>query len=301
MLDRTDTEVLLTLDEELHFGRTADRLRLSTGQVSRIVKRLERRIGAPLFTRSSRAVAPTPIGSRLAAELRPLVTQMDQAEQRAIEAGRGLAGELRVGFVGAAASQVLLETVARFSDQNPDCRVHLHEAQLNDACERVMGGQLDVLITALPVEGVRIGPVLFSEPLVLAVPEGHPLTRESEVPPEAFAAHPIIHPKGLPEAAIRYRVPSTTTSDHPTRRGPVAETFSEILALVAAGRGLFPVAAHAARFYPRPGIVYLPIADAPELHWAPVWLESNETSRVRAFVDCAAQLPGRGRTQKRTR
>lgn len=289
MLERIDIEVLLTLEEELHFGRTADRLRLSTGQVSRIVKRLERRIGAPLFTRTSRTVAATPIGSRLAEELRPLAARMDEAEQRAVEAGRGLAGELRVGFVGAAAGQALLKSVARFGGQYRDCQVHLHEAQLHDARERLMSGRLDVLITALPLAGVRVGPVLFAEPLVLAVPEGHRLAREREATLEAFADHPVVHPKGLPAETVRYRVPAATPSGRPVRQGPAAETFAEILALVATGQGVFPVGAHAARFYPRPGVVYLPIADAPELQWAPVWLESNETSRVRAFVDCAAQ------------
>ncbi|WP_162181590.1 LysR family substrate-binding domain-containing protein, partial [Glycomyces tenuis] len=189
--------------------------------------------------------------------------------------------------------------VDRFSGRYRDCRVHLHEAQLHDACERVVSGQLDVLITALPVEGVRVGPVLFTEPLVLAVPEGHRLARERQATAEAFAAHPVIHPSGLPEAAIRYRVPATAPSGRPVRSGPVAETFSEILALVAAGQGVFPVGAHAARFYPRPGVVYLPITGAPELQWAPVWLESNETGRVRAFVDCAAETAPNSRPSSR--
>jgi DNA-binding transcriptional LysR family regulator len=289
VLERTDIEVLLTLADELHFGRTADRLRLSTGQVSRIVKRLERRIGAPLFTRTSRTVALTPIGERLVVDLRPLVAQIDEAERRAIDSGRGVDGELRVGFVGAAASQALLKAVARFGDRHRDCQVRIHEAQLHDACERVMSGQLDVLITALPVEGVRVGPVLFTEPLVLAVPEGDRLARGRETTREAFAARPVIQPKGLPDEAIRYRIPAVTPSGRPVRPGPTAETFSEILALVATGQGICPVGAHAARFHPRPGVAYLPITDAPELQWAPVWLESNETSRVRAFVECAAQ------------
>lgn len=292
MLDRPEVEVLLTLAEELHFGRTAARLRLTTGQVSRILQRLERRIGAKLFTRTSRRVEPTGIGARLAEDLRPLVAEMEAAEQRAVNAGRGITGDLRVGFVGAVAGQVLLNAVARFSGRHPDCQVHIHEAQIHDACERVFAGGLDVLITALPVHELAVGPVLITEPLLLAVADDHPITRMSTVTREVFAAYPVIHPRGLPEATLRHRVPERTPAGNPVREGPVAETFSEILALVAAGKGIFPVGEHAARFYPRPGVAYLPIADAPDLHWAPVWLESAETSRIREFVRCAAEVSG---------
>ncbi|MGP3919257.1 LysR family transcriptional regulator [Nonomuraea sp. 10N515B] len=54
MLERPEIEVFLTLAEELHFGRTGERLRISTGSVSQTIKKLERMIGAPLFERTSR-------------------------------------------------------------------------------------------------------------------------------------------------------------------------------------------------------------------------------------------------------
>nr|WP_324605600.1 LysR family transcriptional regulator [Streptomyces niger] len=44
----------MILVEELHFGRTAKRLRVSRARVSQTIQRLERRVGAPLFERTSR-------------------------------------------------------------------------------------------------------------------------------------------------------------------------------------------------------------------------------------------------------
>lgn len=73
MLERVEIEVFLTLAEELHFGRAAERLRLSTGRVSQVVRQLERRLGGALFERTSRSVRITPVGLRLAEELAPLV------------------------------------------------------------------------------------------------------------------------------------------------------------------------------------------------------------------------------------
>jgi DNA-binding transcriptional LysR family regulator len=59
-----EIEVFLVLAEELHFGRTAVRLRLSQGRVSQLVRALEREIGGSLFERSSRQVRLTRLGVR---------------------------------------------------------------------------------------------------------------------------------------------------------------------------------------------------------------------------------------------
>ncbi|WP_074999273.1 LysR family transcriptional regulator [Streptomyces qinglanensis] len=290
MLERIEAEVLLTLAQELHFGRTAERLRLTTSQVSRTVKSVERRLGTALFTRTSRVVTLTAIGARLVADLEPHVRGMDAAVRGAMEAGRQVRGTLRVAFVGAAAGQLLLKAAALFGTRHPDCEVRIHEAQVHDACERVFDGSVDVLITALPVRGVRVGPVLLSEPQVLALPHGHRLAGRTQVTREVFGDYPVIRlPDTLPEESRLYRVPAATPAGRPVRQGPQGGTFSEILALVASRQGVFPVGEHAARFYPRPGVTYVPLGDAPPVRWAPVWLETNETGSVRAFVTCAAE------------
>jgi Bacterial regulatory helix-turn-helix protein, lysR family len=68
------------LAEELHFGRTAEQLRLTTAHVSQSIKKQERITGAPLFDRTTRAVQLIPLGERLHRELssRPLATVEEQ-------------------------------------------------------------------------------------------------------------------------------------------------------------------------------------------------------------------------------
>ncbi|TFV32353.1 LysR family transcriptional regulator [Streptomyces sp. T1317-0309] len=53
-VDLTEIETFLALAQELHFGRTAERMGLSQSRVSQLIRSLERHIGAPLFTRTSR-------------------------------------------------------------------------------------------------------------------------------------------------------------------------------------------------------------------------------------------------------
>ncbi|MDH6463372.1 DNA-binding transcriptional LysR family regulator [Micromonospora sp. A200] len=295
MLERHEVETFLTLAEELHFGRTAERLRVTTGRISHVVKKLERRIGAPLFERTSRVVRLTPIGHRLADDLRPLVAGMEDAVRRAVEAGRGVTGELRVAFLGEWTAPVLLRAVNLFRERHPDCEVHVHEAQLANSRSSLVDGSIDVLIAAYPFDGMANGPALLSEGRVLAVAAGHPLAGAESVSLEVLADHPVVQYPAVTSAEFkRDRTPDRTSSGRPVPRGPVGNTFSEMLSLVAMDRGVLPVGEHTRRYYPRPDVAYVPIHDAPPIRRGPVWLETNTTERVREFVRAAADTVRRG-------
>ncbi|MEV4658363.1 LysR family transcriptional regulator [Micromonospora sp. NPDC049301] len=288
MLERYEVETFLTLAQELHFGRTAERLRISTGRVSHVIKKLERQIGASLFARTSRVVQLTPIGRQLADDLTPLVAGMDDAVRRAVDAGRGVTGTLRVAFLGEWTAPVLLRAVALFSERHPDCRVEVHEAQLSTTRSGLLDGSTDVLIASYPFDGMVNGPALLSEDRMLAVPAGHPLTRRPSVSLEVLADHPVVQYPPVTSAEFkRDRTPERTPSGRPVPKGPAGNTFSEMLSLVAMGRGVLPVGEHTRRYYPRPDVAYVPIHDAPPIERGPVWLASNTTTRVREFVRAA--------------
>ncbi|MFF3869922.1 LysR family transcriptional regulator [Micromonospora sp. NPDC001898] len=294
MLERYEVETFLTLAEELHFGRTGERLGVTTGRVSHVVKKLERRIGAPLFARTSRVVTLTPIGRRLADDLRPLVGGMEAAVRRATEAGRGMTGQLRVAFLGEGTASVLLRAVALFSERHPDCEVRVREAQLANSRASLLDGSVDVLVASYPFDGMACGPALLTEGRVLAVAAEHPLARAGSVSLEVLAEHPVVQYPAVTSAEFkRDRTPERTPSGRPVPKGPTGDTFSELLTLVALGRGVLPVGEHTRRYYPRPDVAYVPISDAPPIRRGPVWLESNTTSRVREFVRAATDTTAR--------
>ncbi|BCJ65914.1 LysR family transcriptional regulator [Polymorphospora rubra] len=288
MLERHELETFLTLAEELHFGRTAERLRVTTGRVSHVVKKLERRIGAPLFERTSRVVRLTPIGRRLADDLSPLVAGIDEAVRRAVESGRGVTGRLRVAFVGEWAAPLLLRAVALFTRRHPDCEVDVREAPLLNTRASLVDGSIDILIASFPFDGMANGPVLLTEERMLAVAAGHPLAGAGSVSLEVLAEHPVVQYPAVTSAEFkRDRTPDHTPSGRPVPKGPAGNTFSEMLSLVALGRGVLPVGAYTRQYHPRPDVAYVPIHDAPPIRRGPVWLETNTTERVREFVRAA--------------
>jgi DNA-binding transcriptional LysR family regulator len=67
---RHELEAFLTLAEELHFGRTAARLHVSTARISQTIRSLELRVGVRLFERTSRRVSLLPVGQQLLEDLR---------------------------------------------------------------------------------------------------------------------------------------------------------------------------------------------------------------------------------------
>src|SRR5690606_31459777 len=158
--EKHELEAFLVLAEELHFGRTAERLRRSQARVSQTIKKLERRIGAPLFERTSRRVALTPLGARLRDDLRPLYEGMDDAVARAVAAARGVDGVLRVGFLGSGALTAAI--LSTFRARHPGCQVRMRETHFADPLGPLRSGEVDVLITRLPVDepDLTVGPVV---------------------------------------------------------------------------------------------------------------------------------------------
>ncbi|MCK7626532.1 LysR family transcriptional regulator [Streptomyces sp. RS10V-4] len=289
MLERLETETFLTLAAELHFGRTAERLGITTGRVSQLIKKVERRVGGALFERTSRTVRLTEVGRQLAEDLAPLAAAMDEALRRAADAHRGVTGELRVAFLGEWTAPVLLRAVGLFTERHPDCRVEVREVQLANSRASLRDGSIDILLASFPFDGMARGPVLLRENRVLAVAAGHPLAGARSVSLEVLADHPVVqYPDVTSVGFKRDRTPDHTPSGRPVPKGPVGGSFSELLTLVAMGRGVLPVGEHARQYYPRPDLAYVPLHDAPPIERGLIWSAGNTTERVRAFVRAAS-------------
>ncbi|MFJ9829663.1 LysR family transcriptional regulator [Streptomyces sp. NPDC101160] len=272
MLERHELEAFLTLAEELHFGRTAERLHVSTARISQTIAKLERRIGVPLFHRTSRRVELSPLGRQLYEEVRPAWSRITDAVERAVYAGRGVTGVLKVAFTGPATGQLLIGATQAFRVRHPECEVRIREARPSDVLPWLRAGEVDLALAGHPVPGedLATGPVLVREARMVAVPTGHPFARRENI--------------ALADLA------RVTVLQDPETPGEAALTYNEVLTLVGAGEGVFVVGAHVRRYFARPDVVYVPVADAEPVEWGLVWLAEGATARVRAFGEAALGL-----------
>src|SRR6476659_7239758 len=98
-MELRDIEIFLTLADELHFGRTAQRLHLTTARVSQAIKKQERALGAALFDRTSRTVRLTPFGRQLREDLRPIYLTLADTVRRAKDTALGRTARLSSGMM----------------------------------------------------------------------------------------------------------------------------------------------------------------------------------------------------------
>ncbi|WP_148588926.1 LysR family transcriptional regulator [Streptomyces sp. WAC01526] len=177
-MELRDIEILLVLAEELHFGRTAERLHITPSRVSQCVKAQERRIGAALFERTSRKVVLTPIGRRLVDDLGSVRRQLRESLQRAEQAARGTAGVLRLGMIAANVDD-LRPYFDAFAAERPGVEVQVRTIGFADPFAGLRAGELDIALLWLPVRepDLTVGPVIHIEPVGLAVSSSHPLAR----------------------------------------------------------------------------------------------------------------------------
>ena len=151
-MDTDEIEVFLTLAAELHFGRTAGRLRLPQPRVSRLVARMERRAGGRLFDRTSRKVQLTALGERLRGRLEPAYVQLQAAFDDARREASAAAGVVVIGFTSTMQGEALTGLVSAFEAANPGCRVMLREVDLFDPWADLRRGEVDVVVNWLAVD-----------------------------------------------------------------------------------------------------------------------------------------------------
>src|SRR3954447_13060886 len=289
-----EIRVFLTLAEERHFGRTADRLHITPSRVSQTLRELETKMGAQLVNRTSRRVALTPLGDRFLAKLEPAYQQLAQALELTQVANEALEGPVRVGLLGAnSGGPHLTVIVEAFERRYPECSVILSEAFFTDPLGPLRRGEIDVMATRLPINqsDVTVGPTLAREPMLLAVADDHPLAERKRVSIEDIANYRVApitdSPKELIDAVMPRRTPQGRQIRRLTQR---PKTPHELTALIARGRIVHPTVPSFAEYYGQPGITYVPIADMGALKSGLVWLRRRLTQRGGVFVDTAREV-----------
>ncbi|WP_063760774.1 LysR family transcriptional regulator [Streptomyces aureocirculatus] len=285
-MERHEMEAFLTLAEELHFRRTSERLGLAQGRVSQTIKKLERRIGARLFERTSRKVALTPVGEKLRDDLLPAYQQVQRALADAAAAARGTRDVLRVGYFSPMAAELVLKAADRLSTRCPDAEVQIQEIHLSDPLGPIRGGQVHLQVTQLPIDepDLAVGPVLISEERRLLVHHEHPFARAATVTLEDLAATTVIScAAAAPQYWQAYHCPHQTPSGRPVPH-VVVGNWHEALAMVGAGKGVTFASARSEQYHARPDTVWLPFPHLPRFEYATIWPRTGTTPVVQAFL-----------------
>jgi DNA-binding transcriptional LysR family regulator len=281
-----ELECFLVLADELHFGRTAERLYLSQSRVSQLLQSLERRIGGPLFVRTSRRVALTPLGKEFLTTLRPAYAALERAVGDARDYANRGKGTLRIGFQGTANDEVLT-AVSAFQSRIPNCLIDVAELPLNDPFGALRRSEVDAAVVMLPVaeDDLVLGPVFSRQQQTLTVCAQHRLAARTTIEAEELDGETLIGVSGpAPGYWRQAQAPSQTPGGALIHRGPEVRTLQEGLSLVAAGRGGMLVCRPTAVLNQRADLVSVPITGLPESALGLVWRRGEDTPSVQAFA-----------------
>ena len=161
----------VTVAEEQHFGRAAQRLNITQPPLTRQVQGLEKALGVSLFDRVGRGVRLTAAGEVFLAHSRRVLALVDVAPDAARRAATGELGALRLGFTAIGAYAVLADFLATVNKRVPGVSVALTEMV-----------SIDVGLVRPPIPDQFESVLVHSEDLVIAVPADHPLaSREAPV------------------------------------------------------------------------------------------------------------------------
>jgi len=178
--DIRELECFLAVADHLNFSRAARHLNLSQPPLTRHIQGLEEKLGSRLFVRNTHAVSLTDAGRMFLEDARTILSHLDQAGETIRRARQGETTRLRLAFVGALLDEHLVRLIQRFRDSHPHCQVQVNDLSPAMQLEALQAGQLDGgFIGARPARAVKgVGFVTWGkEPLLLALPEKHALTK----------------------------------------------------------------------------------------------------------------------------
>ncbi|EMC2776146.1 LysR family transcriptional regulator [Pseudomonas aeruginosa] len=280
----------IAVAEELHFGRSAERLGISQPPLSQQIQALEEEIGARLFERTNRRVELTDAGRLFLDESRQVLAQVDKAVLLARRAHLGELGELKIGFTSSAPfTSTIPSSIHAFRKAYPDVHLDLQEMSSRQVLKALLEESLQVgVIRPLALPDAVHWVELFREPLVAVLRADHPLAAGSEdglaiaaLAEEPFVFFPRSYGTGLYDQVIAL----TRQAGFSPRIAQEASEAMTIIGLVSAGLGvsILPASFRRTRV---DGVVYRTLSD-PEATTA-VWLvrRQNEGSPLAlSFID----------------
>ncbi|MBT8144948.1 MAG: hydrogen peroxide-inducible genes activator [Gammaproteobacteria bacterium] len=164
------------LDEHEHFGRAAAACFVSQSAFSVAIKELEALLGASLVDRTNKQVTITATGKEIATQARLVLRDIDMLVEIAGAEREPLTGRLRLGIIPTIAPFLLPTMLPALRKGYPKLQLYLREDLTDRVYERMMDGELDLVLIALPYElrGVETQ-TLFRDPFYLACRQGSEL------------------------------------------------------------------------------------------------------------------------------
>jgi LysR family transcriptional activator of glutamate synthase operon len=286
-----DYEWFLTLAELEHVTAAAQQLHIAQPTLTRMLARLERRLGVALFDRRGRRLSLSTYGRIFYEHARRAQLQLDSARREIEDLKNPAAGQIRLGFLGSFGSIVVPRLIAGFTEVSPRVTFTIEEGAAESISDRVLAGFIDVgVVSPRPRKPTLAWRSLFRQRLGVAIPPGHrlsgaPAVSMTDLADESFVAmHPGFGMRRLLDelcAAAQFQPRIVLESANLTTNA----------GLVAAGLGISLTPIDGSESAAGVGVLHLADADAYR-DVGMIWDSARPLSRAaRDFVAATAPVP----------
>ena len=283
----------VTLAEELHFGRAAQKLHISQPPLSMQIRALENELGVTLLKRSQRRVTLTQAGAALLGEARHILSRVEQAVVATRRAGRGEVGELVIGFISVADYNVLPVILREFRRRYPLVNLTLRELTTDAQIRDLLAGRIDAGLLLPPISEPALESVsILREPLMASLPEKHPLAlRPGKLALEKLKAEPfILFPRPYAPALYDDIVSCCKAAGFSPLVVQEAIQMQTIVSLVSAELGVALIPA-SLRNLRRTGVTYkYLLGRSPHTEVQLAWRRGDDLPALRVFIEVASQV-----------
>ncbi|QXI04098.1 LysR family transcriptional regulator [Pseudomonas tensinigenes] len=241
MIDIRQLRYFVVVAEEEHVGRAAERLHISQSPLSRQIAQLEERLGLTLFERSQQRIRLTRDGQTFLAETRALLTHANRLESLGKRLGRGEEGGLCIGYIENAMHAGVLPNALRvLRADRPNVHVALYNLSSAEQLEGLRQRSLDIALVSEPPtddDPDLLSFQVLDDPMLLALPEHHPLAQQAALSAEDLAEQEWIGVQPRQDANDEFASACIRAGFTPDVRMQATEPFTA-LGLVASGLGI---------------------------------------------------------------
>jgi DNA-binding transcriptional LysR family regulator len=286
----------VTLAEELHFGRAAEKLHIAQPPLSQQIRHLETELGFELFHRTKRRVQLTEAGQVFLVEAQQILKQLEQAILLGRQTSRGELGQLVVGFISSAAYNILPNILQSFHTRVPQVRLDLHELTTKEQLQQLREGTIDVGFLRPPIEGdIFCCDEVFAESLIVALPQSHPQANQPEITLASLAGEPfILFPRFLAPGLYDLIISLCQQAGFSPSVTQEAIQMQTIVSLVAGGMGV-AIVPESLQNLQRTGVVYRTVQEAtPKVTIVMIWRKMELSPTVQRFLEIVREVSGNG-------
>jgi DNA-binding transcriptional LysR family regulator len=280
----------LVVSEEGSINRAAERLRISQSALSRQIQGLEHEMGGPLFERTSSGITLTPGGAALQAKMGPVLAGYDHAVTEVRRIIRGEQNIIRIGYMPSAAKEYLTPALKLVRAEHPDLVLKLLDLSPGEQIAALRAGEIDVGMTEESAEVLArefYTRVLALMPSVVALPELHPLRKQSRIYLAQLKNEVFVKSEEHEVPGLNRRISALCWKHgkfRPRYTGP-ARDLSDALQIVANENAvaIFP---SFMQHNTAAGVMIVPLADK-EITWKllVVWQRGKPSKPLRTLLD----------------